>query len=134
MAAIYPGPKRPAPAYKEPQLSRADFDRTETFRKGGVAFRLRREVEAMIYAQSHTSIPIPSVLEVHLEDKGEISWILMERLPGQQLGECWPTMSEGAGQKQSASLRSTCNSCAVCIQPPLGGLDLVLGDRHTITG
>jgi aminoglycoside phosphotransferase len=96
MAAIYPGPKRPAPAYKEPQLSRADFDRTETFRKDGDAFRLRREVEAMIYAKSHTSIPIPSVLEVHLEDKDEISWILMERLPGQQLGECWPTMSEGA--------------------------------------
>ena len=89
-------------------FERVVYETPETVRKRGVAFRLRREVEAMNYVQGHTSIPIPAVLEIHLgtdgdEDEGSI---LMKRLPGRQLGEAWPNMSENARAQTIRQLRS----------------------------
>jgi len=47
----------------------------------------------MRYVQSKTSLPIPDVLEMHLDDNcDEDCWILMTALPGQQLDRCWPAM------------------------------------------
>jgi aminoglycoside phosphotransferase len=67
-------------------LQRLAYEDLETVRKRGQAFRLRREAEAMKYVQSHTSIPVPSILDMRLPIDGEEeSWILIERLPGQQL-------------------------------------------------
>jgi len=60
-------------------------------------FRLRREIEAMAYVQSHASVPIPIVLEAHVDDQaGTRGCFLMARLPGQQLGRGWSTMPESA--------------------------------------
>jgi aminoglycoside phosphotransferase (APT) family kinase protein len=75
-------------------LKRLAYENPETARKRGQAFRLRREAEAMKYVQSHTSIPIPVILDMCLATDGdeEESWILMERLPGQQLTQAWPAV------------------------------------------
>lgn len=61
----------------------------------------------MNYVQSHTSIPIPLILDVHYDaDEPEESWILMSRLPGRQLGEVWPNMSESARAQTILQLKS----------------------------
>jgi hypothetical protein len=90
------------------QFARLTYESPETVRKRGDAFRLRREVEAMNYVQSHTSIPIPFILDTHLDTNGDVEqcWILMKRLPGRQLGEIWPTMGEGAQAQTIRQLKS----------------------------
>ncbi|KAH8684345.1 kinase-like domain-containing protein [Tricladium varicosporioides] len=98
----------PSSTYSDTQLARLAYESPETVRKRGNTFRLRREVEAMNYVQSHTSIPIPPILDIHLktdEDKEE-SWILMKQLPGCQLGKAWPTMSESAQAYTIRQLKS----------------------------
>ncbi len=90
------------------QFVRLTSESASAVRKCGKAFRLRREFEAMKFVQSHTSIPVARVLDAHLgtDDKDESSWILMERLPGDQLGEAWPAMSEDARAQTVSQLRS----------------------------
>jgi aminoglycoside phosphotransferase len=87
-----------SPVYKisvaTTEFERIVYDSTETVRKHKQTFRLRREVEAMNYVQTYTSIPIPAVFETHFEE--EEWWILMKRLPGCQLGESWTKMTESA--------------------------------------
>ncbi|KAF9773548.1 hypothetical protein IL306_008620 [Fusarium sp. DS 682] len=76
------------------------------FRKEARSFRLRREAEAMKFVQAHTSIPVPAILETHFDpDDKEASWILMERLPGQQLDQEWPTMTETAKARTISELK-----------------------------
>jgi Phosphotransferase enzyme family len=88
------------------------FETASAVRKRGKAFRLRREVEATDFVRSHTSIPVARVLDVHLGaddkdmDASATSWILMERLPGDQLGEAWPAMSEDARAQTISQLKS----------------------------
>ncbi|POR37744.1 Uncharacterized protein TPAR_02066 [Tolypocladium paradoxum] len=62
----------------------------------------------MSYVQSHTSIPVPPVLGVHLDadGDGEQGSILMTRLPGRQLGQAWPSMSESARAQTIRQLKS----------------------------
>jgi aminoglycoside phosphotransferase (APT) family kinase protein len=88
------------------KFSRVILD-PNTVRKHGDAFRIRREVEAMKYVQSRTSIPIPTVIDSNFADehRGK-SWFVMERLPGCQLGEAWPTMVESARARTMQELRS----------------------------
>ena len=91
----------------------------ETLRKRGDVYRLSREVEAMEYVRARTSIPIPRVLETSFnggdsgsnnsrypDEIGWEGWFIMERLPGEQLGEAWPNMSEGARARTLRQLRS----------------------------
>ncbi|KPM39382.1 hypothetical protein AK830_g7217 [Neonectria ditissima] len=67
------------------------------FRKRADVFRLRREVEAMNYVRSHTSISVPSIFDTDMGvDDNEEGWILMERIPGRQLDEAWPKMMKAA--------------------------------------
>jgi len=65
----------------------------------------------MEYVQQRTSIPIPAIIEVHHsaaeEDQGkEQGWMLMERLPGEELGVAWPKMNEGARRETTVQLKS----------------------------
>lgn len=61
----------------------------------------------MEYVRLHTSIPIPTILSIHIEGNssdgdqgwildGDQNWIIMERLPGDQLGSVWPEMKDEA--------------------------------------
>ena len=64
----------------------------------------------MEYVQQRTSIPIPAIIEVHhsaAEDQGkEQGWMLMERLPGEELSVAWPKMNEGARRETTVQLKS----------------------------
>lgn len=52
----------------------------------------------MRFVQQHTSVPVADILELHLENRpnDEDGWILMQRLPGLQLGFAWPEMRSEA--------------------------------------
>lgn len=52
----------------------------------------------MAYVQSHTSIPVPTVIQVFLDEESreDLSFILMERLRGRQLDTAWPDMTDAA--------------------------------------
>ncbi|ROT41239.1 kinase-like protein [Sodiomyces alkalinus F11] len=84
------------------------FEGPHTVRKVGEAFLIRREAEAMDYVKKNTSIPIPTVLRVHLDDasNGKSSWILMQRLSGLELGTAWPQMDDDARSETICQLRS----------------------------
>ena len=83
------------------------FDSDSPFRKEKDSFRLRREVEAMEYVRGLTSIPIPRILATHISDEDdEPGWVLMERISGQQLGDAWPSMGEGAKARTITELDS----------------------------
>lgn len=101
-----------ATTYTTASSSDSSFDRfkyetPETIRKEGQTFRLRREISAMQCVHACTSIPVPRVLETNFgKDDHEEGWILIERLPGDQLGEAWPTMSEGSRTETLHQLKS----------------------------
>ncbi|RSL94110.1 hypothetical protein CEP52_012817 [Fusarium oligoseptatum] len=81
--------------------------RSIPFRKQADSFRLRREAEAMSYVRSHTSIPIPSILDMHFGvSDHEPGWILMERVSGRQLDEAWPMMTNSARAQTISELQS----------------------------
>ncbi|KAL2126803.1 hypothetical protein VTI74DRAFT_215 [Chaetomium olivicolor] len=83
------------------------FESLDTVRKRGVSWRLQREVEAMDYVRCQTSIPIQAIIEVHLDTESDREgWILMERLPGVELGVAWPEMTEAARVETIGQLRS----------------------------
>lgn len=103
------------------QFPGCDDDASDTFRKRASAFRVRRELEAIEYVQRHASIPIPTVIEGYVPDSGEREegWILMNRLPGQQLGEAWSHMDEGAKAQTSRDLKSHLQQL-LHLRPPSG--------------
>jgi len=79
--------------YKQAVLPGIEFVDANTVRKSGRVFKVQREVEAMRYVQSNTSLPVPTILETHLDGERDArGWILMTKLPGQQLGRCWAAM------------------------------------------
>ncbi|KAF5676693.1 aminoglycoside 3 phosphotransferase [Fusarium circinatum] len=78
----------------------------EPFRKDGHAYRIRREAEAMKFVQSHTSMPVPAILETHFgSGYKEPSWIMMERVTGEQLDKSWPIMTVMAKERAITELR-----------------------------
>lgn len=88
--------------------SRVTFEDPDLARKRGQSSRLRREVEAMRFVQQHTSIPVPAILGVQLDDgpDDEDGWILMQRLPGLELGSAWPDMQCEARAEAVRQLKS----------------------------
>ncbi|KAK4092926.1 hypothetical protein Purlil1_2851 [Purpureocillium lilacinum] len=93
--------------------SRVFEDGPDAVRKEGEVVRLRREVEAMEFVASRTSIPIPQIIEACLdadadpeEPLGPDGWIRMKRMPGQSLGDAWPTMTEAARERTESQLKS----------------------------
>lgn len=70
----------------------------KTIRKRGAKYRIAREVEAIQFVATHTSLPVPRILEHRLVDdnKPSSSWMLMEKLPGTELAKAWEKMSSDA--------------------------------------
>lgn len=88
-------------------LSRVVPELGDKLRKYGHEYRLRREIEAMVFVSSKTSIPIPQVTQIQLapEADAEQNWIVMKRLPGTQLGHAWPNMTIHARSYTLTQLR-----------------------------
>jgi hypothetical protein len=60
--------------------------------KRGKGFRIHREVEAMDFVRRHTSISVPSVFEIHVneDDANRSSWFSMSAMSGSSLTDAWP--------------------------------------------
>lgn len=93
----------------------------ELFRKTARAFKLRRELEAIQYVQRFTSIPVPRIIDSHLDvPDSEPAWILMERIPGVQLGDGWPSMDEKLRERAIKELRGHLKELHA-LRPPVAG-------------
>lgn len=77
----------------------------------------------MTYVRQKTSVPLPAILQVCLEDESDQKkcWILMERLPGCQLGSAWPEMDDKARAETIRQLRSHLEQLHQ-LHPPQAGL------------
>ncbi|KFZ08193.1 hypothetical protein V501_06067 [Pseudogymnoascus sp. VKM F-4519 (FW-2642)] len=76
--------------------------------KRGTGHQVHREVEAMELVRQHTSIPIPSVFEIYVDenDESRSSWFSMSVIPGSSLTDAWPSMNGEARTATQADLRS----------------------------
>lgn len=76
--------------------------------KRGTSQQVRREVEAMDFVRRHTSIPIPSVFEIHVNenDTNPSSWFSMSATPGCPLTDAWSSMNEKARRATQTDLRN----------------------------
>ncbi|KAI0133663.1 hypothetical protein BJ170DRAFT_699589 [Xylariales sp. AK1849] len=107
----------------------------ETVRKSSDTFRIRREIEAMEYVRSRTAIPMPIILDKSINDNDDAeSFILMKRIPGQQLQEAWPKLDENARIRTTHELHSYIRSCTAFDHLILAGLGPALMGQHTIIG
>lgn len=79
-----------------------------TYFKRGTGRQVHREVEAMEFVRQRTSIPIPSVFEIYVNenDASPSSWFSMSAIPGSPLTDAWPSMNEEARRATQADLRS----------------------------
>ncbi|KAF4450196.1 phosphotransferase enzyme family domain-containing protein [Fusarium austroafricanum] len=109
----------------------APHDETKLASKLSIPFR--REVEAMNYVRTHTSIPVPSILNMHFDESDEPGWILMERAPGRQVDEAWPIMTETAKARTISELHTSPN-CIAFARLDLAGLVPVLEGPRIIIG
>ncbi|PYH92597.1 hypothetical protein BO71DRAFT_442325 [Aspergillus ellipticus CBS 707.79] len=75
-----------------------------TLLKVGPAHRVQMgEAEAMILVRNQTSVPVPRVLNAY--SIAEIGFILMEKLPGVQLDDCWDGLPRALKESLSCQLR-----------------------------
>ncbi|KDR72735.1 hypothetical protein GALMADRAFT_252952 [Galerina marginata CBS 339.88] len=60
--------------------------------------KVRNEAATMMYIKQHTKIPVPAVIAYDCSSENALGfeWILMERIPGAQLSEIWPSLSDTA--------------------------------------
>lgn len=76
--------------------------------KHGTSLQVHREVEAIQFVRQHTSIPTPSVFEVHVNENdtslNRTSWFSMSVVPGSSLTDAWPNMNEIARRTTQAEL------------------------------
>ncbi|KAJ3493297.1 hypothetical protein NLG97_g4821 [Lecanicillium saksenae] len=78
-----------------PGFDRIVFHNDATVRKNGDLTRLIHEVEAMEYVKSHTSVPMPMILQTSLGERvGTEGFFIMQRLPGIPLDVAWPMMTD----------------------------------------
>jgi hypothetical protein len=93
--------------------------------------QVRREVEAMDFVRQHTSIPVPSVFEIHINENDTIpsSWFSMSAIPGCPLTDVWHSMNEKARRATETELRSYLHELRA--MPPPTPLYMV-GGQHTI--
>ncbi|PVH67573.1 hypothetical protein DL98DRAFT_443270, partial [Cadophora sp. DSE1049] len=65
-----------------------------------------RELEAISFVCRHTSIPTPTVLEVHIDEDptNSSSWFSMSAIAGYSLTNAWPSMKEEARRATQADL------------------------------
>jgi hypothetical protein len=69
--------------------------------KRGTSLEVQREVDAIEFVQRHTSIPLPSVIDLYHESD---SWFSMKLLPGSPLIDACTGMSEGARRRTRQEL------------------------------
>ncbi|KAI0098864.1 kinase-like domain-containing protein [Nemania sp. FL0031] len=74
-------------------------------RKEGDAFRILREAEAMDFVRKNTSLPVPAVFETQIGAEPAFSSLIMEEMPGRQLGQAWPNMSDAARSRAISMLK-----------------------------
>ncbi|KAJ0162675.1 hypothetical protein CTA2_4196 [Colletotrichum tanaceti] len=88
--------------------ARITFESPEEVRKWGRSWRLRREVEAMAHVRRETSILVPAIIDVCLDDDPakENCCFVMERLPGRQMDVAWPEMDDKARSETVRQLRA----------------------------
>lgn len=81
---------------------------SDIVRKHGDEYRLRREIEAMQFVRSRTSIPVPRVIEERLDPAADAyaNYFCMDRMPGTELGTAWPLLSEQARMNATGDLKS----------------------------
>ncbi|KAK0111546.1 hypothetical protein ONS95_001899 [Cadophora gregata] len=71
----------------QPPRQRAQKVDDSVYVKRGTSNQIRREVEAMDFVRRHTSIPVPTVLQIHVDEKDAdpSSWFSMATIPGSPL-------------------------------------------------
>ncbi len=114
--------------------SRLVFDGQNAVRKCGLAYLLKREVEAMEYVREHTSIPIPKIFHACVDEtlrSGEMvrdHYILMQIMPGKRLDKAWPQMADNARARTRRQLKGHLEELH-SLTPPAGQPEV-----GTITG
>ena len=78
------------------------------------------EVEAMQYVISHTTVPVPRIYAVHIDDRGCI-YIEMAYIPGCDLGTAWNGLSVEQRDTIFADLKRHISSLRK-LQPPMQGI------------
>jgi aminoglycoside phosphotransferase len=112
MSVAYPSFPRNA---LQPATKRAYKVDDGVFIKHGTGYEVQREVDAIEFVRSYTSIPVPSIIESHaLNDEG---WFSMKILPGVPLTDAWTSMIEDAQRTTQQDLYKYINMLRA-IPPP----------------
>ncbi|KAL3417098.1 hypothetical protein PVAG01_11098 [Phlyctema vagabunda] len=79
-----------------------------TYVKRGAAHKIQKEVEAIDFVRQHTSIPVPWVVKIFIEEDPDAvtSWFSMKTVPGSSLSTAWAEMSVTARSRTTAELRA----------------------------
>lgn len=97
-------------AFNPVQLPRKRAHKLEDsiYVKHGTSHQVRREVEAIEFVHQHTSIPVPSVFEIHVNenDPSPSSWFSMSAIPGYSLTDAWPILNAEARRATQTDLRN----------------------------
>jgi len=83
-------------------LKRVHKSGDNVFVKHGTPHEVQREVEAIEFVRRRTSIPIPSIIELHVSEND--SWFSMNLIPGSPLTDAWTDMTEAAKQTTQKDL------------------------------
>ncbi|KAF2755530.1 hypothetical protein EJ05DRAFT_478520 [Pseudovirgaria hyperparasitica] len=62
--------------------------------KSGRSHDIQREVDAIFFVRRHTAIPVPTVVESHIQ--GSRGWFTMHAIEGEPLSTAWDSMGEDA--------------------------------------
>ena len=93
----------------------------ELFRKSARSFKLQRELDAIEFVHRFTTIPVPRIIDLQLDEQSsEFTWILMERIPGVQLGEAWPHLDQVGRARVAAELKGYLEELH-SLRPPTAG-------------
>jgi aminoglycoside phosphotransferase len=92
----------------QPARKRAQEVKDSVYVKHGTGDQIRRAVEAIDFVRQHTSVPVPSVLQIHVDenDTNPSSWFSMNAMPGSPLMDAWPNMNEEARTATQNDLRT----------------------------
>lgn len=75
----------------------------DVVQKEGDLYRIEREVIAIEFVRKHTTVPVPKVLQVQLDEQG--SRFSMQRVTGESLEMAWLSMTEEAQRRTTGQLR-----------------------------
>ena len=96
--------------------------------KSGWRIFLEREAEATKYIRSHTSIPVPEVLEIRpCEDNPEKCELVMEYISGDPLHVAWPKMTHQQRSEVILQLKSYIEEMRRLPQPHNGWIESCSG-------